>query len=179
MKLHNITEYDYGVLNYNSHTVVNNIDIESYNNNESKGLYANTNSYLTAKNVAVNLHDNTYSYGLYVANNGTLTLENGTVSAQGTTAYGMRMETGTYIQGIEDGRGTDAADVSITDPSIRAEGTTAYGISMGNGSMEFYDGVIYGSTSAFATGDIVSVTEKNYQTLFSDENKSCTLEFTR
>ena len=90
------------------------------------------------------------------------------------------METGTYIQGIEDGRGTDAADVSITDPSIRANGTTTgIGISMGNGSMEFYDGIIYGSTSAFASGDIVSITEKNYQTLFSDENKSCILEFTR
>ena len=108
-----------------------------------------------------------------------MTFENGTVLSSGTTAYGMYMTNGTYIQGVEDGRGTDAADVSITDPSIRAEGTTGIGISMGNGSMEFYDGIIYGSTSAFASGDIVSITEKNYQTLFSDENKSCILEFTR
>ena len=86
--------------------------------------------------------------------------------------------TGTYTQGILDGRGTDAADVSTTNPSISATGTTTgIGITIGNGTMKYYDGTIYGSTSAFASGDIVSETEPRYHIEYFDDNKSCRLEF--
>jgi hypothetical protein len=43
----------------------------------------------------------------------------------------------------------------------------------------FYDGYVYGSTSALDEGDIISDVEKNYQTVISDDNKSCILEYTR
>ncbi len=89
------------------------------------------------------------------------------------------MTNGVYTQGIYDGRGTESADVSLTDPDINVTGTNAVGISMGNGTMKYYDGHIYGSNGAFASGDIVSETEKNYQLLLTDDNKSCVLEYTR
>ena len=203
MKLHDIDEYDYAVLIVTSDTIINNIDIESYNNKESKGIYADSNSHVTASNVNINLHDNTNSYGMYVNNgsltlkngtlnvsgtntygsslaSGSLTIESGTINSNGTTSYGVRMTNGTYTQGIYDGRGTESADVSLTDPSITATGkTTGIGVSMGSGTMKYYDGYIHGSTSAFATGDIVSETEKNYQLLLSDENRTSVLEYTR
>ena len=151
---------------------------------EATGNMSITNS--TIKGNAHNYHSNgtlnvsgTNTYGAHIES-GSLTIESGTINSNGTTSYGVRMTNGTYTQGIYDGRGTESADVSLTDPSITATGTTTgIGVSMGSGTMKYYDGYIHGSTSAFATGDIVSETEKNYQLLLSDENRTSVLEYTR
>jgi hypothetical protein len=91
------------------------------------------------------------------------------------------MINGTLTLGIEDGRGTDSADVSITDPYIKAVGTTGIGVSMGNGTFNYYDGYIMGSTSPRAQGDITSATDLNYQVVTRLDEETgynyCILEF--
>ena len=92
------------------------------------------------------------------------------------------MTNGTITLGIEDGRGTDAADVSITDPYFIAVGTNeGTGISMGNGTFNYFDGKLVGSTRVRVDGDIVSTTELNYELKeHTDEEtgyKYCILEF--
>ena len=176
--LYDINEYVFGIQSVNSKLDLSNVNIEVYNSNDTRGIYADTDTNITATNTNVNLHDNTVAYGLYI-NSAVVTLKTGGVNSSATTAYGIYMTSGTYTQGIYDGRGTENADVSINNPEISSNGTTGIGISMGNGTMNYYDGSIYGSTSAFATGDIVSETEKNYQLLLTDDNKSCVLEYTR
>jgi len=90
------------------------------------------------------------------------------------------MSAGTFTSGIYDGRGTESADVSITDPHIEANGTTSgTGISMGNGTFIFYDGIISGTTSARASGNIVSNVELNYAVTTASDGKSMWLEFIR
>ena len=179
IKSHDTSQYDYGILNQSGNLIVDTANIEMYNNNESKGLYSNTSSSnLTAKNITENIHDVTTAYSIYI-NDGNLTLETGTITSTGTNVYGVYINAeGTYTQGIIDGRGTDAAEVSTTNPNISATGTTTgIGISMGTGTMKYYDGYIYGSTSAFASGDIVSETETRYHLEYTDELKACHLEF--
>ena len=48
---------------------------------------------------------------------------------------------------------------------------------MGSGNMKYYDGIVHGSTSVFASGDIVSETEPRYHVEFIDNSKSCILKF--
>ena len=177
IKSHDIRDYDYGIYSKSSVNTLNGIDIETYDNNDSKAIYSNDTAVVNISNVDINLHDNTLSTGIYV-NDGSVTLVSGSISVNGTTTYGIKMVSGTYIQGTYDGRGTESADVSITDPDIRSMGTTrGIGVSMGNGTFKYYDGHISTSTSVLDTGDIESETEYRYHIEYSNDNKSCVLRF--
>lgn len=111
------------------------------------------------------------AYGLKMAD-GTVTVEKGTFTVNGDNVYGVHITSGTYTQGILDDRGTDQADISITDPHIEAVGTTSgIGIHMGNGTVNFYEGIIIGSTKYKEDGDIVTRTPNSYQVKVGlDEN---------
>ena len=121
------------------------------------------------------------SYGVYVTG-GYANIQGGTIKATGTNAYGGYMTSGTLILGIEDGSGTQQADVSTTEPHLEGVGTTTgIGVSMGNGTLNYYDGKLVGSTSARGTNDITSNIEKNYQVVtYTDEvtgYQYCILEY--
>ena len=177
IKSQHIRDYDYGIMSTKSLNTITGANIELFNNNESKGIYVKDTAVVKLNNIAIDLHDNTTSIGLFVKS-GELTMETGTITSSGTEAYGAYMEAGTYTQGIYDGRGTDSADVSITNPEISATGTTkGIGVRMGNGEFNYYDGHISGSTSAFEAGDIVASTEHRYHVEYSNDNKSCILKF--
>jgi hypothetical protein len=111
------------------------------------------------------------AYGLKMAD-GTTSVEKGTFTVNGDNVYGVHITSGTYTQGILDDRGTDQADISITDPHIEAVGTTSgIGIHMGNGTVNFYEGIIIGSTKYEEDGDIVTRTPNSYQVKVGlDEN---------
>ena len=111
------------------------------------------------------------AYGLKMAD-GTATVDKGTFTVNGDNVYGVHITSGTYTQGILDDRGTDQADISITDPHIEAVGTTSgIGIHMGNGTVNFYEGIIIGSTKYKEDGDIVTRTPNSYQVKVGlDEN---------
>ncbi|MCR4581915.1 MAG: InlB B-repeat-containing protein [Bacilli bacterium] len=113
---------------------------------------------------------------------GTSNVESGNIIATAPTAYGVHMSAGTMTIGIYDGSGTQQGDISQVDPHIEARGsTTGIGSSMGNGTLNFYDGKIIGSTRARAEGDITSAVEKNWQVAtYTDEETGyqyCILEF--
>ena len=92
------------------------------------------------------------------------------------------MSTGTLILGIEDGSGTQQADVSTTTPHMEGVGTTTgIGVSMGNGTFNYYDGKLVGSTSARGANDITSNSERNYQVVTRIDEETgyqyCILEY--
>lgn len=182
VKSFNCSEHDYGLYNYKGNLTIDHGTINMYDSNESKGMYANTTEAITiSKEVNYNIHDVNKAYGAYV-NEGTITIEAGTINATATVeAIGINITSGTANLGIYDGRGTDSADVSITNPLVQAIAPNGIGISMGNGTFNYYDGKIVGSTTARVEGDIISSTEKNYQAVtFTDEEttyKYCILEF--
>ncbi len=83
------------------------------------------------------------------------------------------MTAGTVTLGIEDGSGLDTADVSITNPKISGIGsTTGIGISLGNGTLNYFDGVLIGSTSSRGEHDIITLTEKNYEAKASQDEET-------
>ena len=147
---------------------------------------------VTAKRTNITISDmtttnNNYpSYGVY-GEKGTFILESGGISLYNNkNSYGIYLNTvnATYTQGIYDGRGTDAADVSIINPRISAVGTTTgIGVRMGDGTFNFYDGYITGSTAPRQAGDITSSTDLNYQVSTKHDDESgydyCILEYNK
>lgn len=182
VKSFNSSEYDYAIYNNKGNLTIDHGTINMYDSIESKGVYANTSEAITiSKEVNYNIHDVTKAYGAYI-NEGTITLETGTINVSATSeAIGINITSGIANLGIYDGSGTDSANVSITNPLIQAVAPNGVGVSMGNGTFNYYDGKIVGSTTARALGDIISETEKNYQviTLVDEETtyKYCILEF--
>ena len=92
------------------------------------------------------------------------------------------MTTGTLVLGIEDGSGTQQADVSTTNPYLEGIGTdNGYGIRIGNGTFNYYDGKFSGSTAPRGSLDITSNIERNYQVVtYTDEvtgYQYCILEY--
>nr|MCR4580971.1 hypothetical protein [Bacilli bacterium] len=144
------------------------------------GLSVN-NGTITMTGGEMNITASSTGYGVQMAN-GTANIESGSMIVTAPTAYGVYMSAGTMTIGTYDGSGTQQGDVSDTDPHIEARGsTTGIGSSMGNGTMNFYDGKIIGSTRARAEGDITSAVEKNYQVVTRTDEETgyqyCILEF--
>jgi len=168
---------------YNTQGLINVINgtINTTSSTNGYGIYV-TNGTPLVNGTTINSNTNTEgNYGAYI-DNGTLTVEHGNINAIGNLAYGVYINRGTLVLGIEDGRGTDAADVSTTDPHIEAIGTTTgVGVRMGDGSFNFFDGYITGSTSPRGAGDITTRTDKNYQVVTKHDNETgydyCILEF--
>ena len=155
--------------------------IESYNSKYAGGVYSLEGSPIL-NNVSINVHDSEeVTYGFY-SEGGEITIETGSIHASGNIAYGAYITRGSVVLGIEDGRGTEAADVSTTNPYIEAIGTTTgIGISQGNGLFKFYDGYIIASTAPRLDGDITTATDKNYQVVTKTDGLTgynyCILEF--
>ena len=194
---------------YNSSSNTSNVKRATINIHDSinaRGIY-NEDGTINLINGTINTTSSTNGYGIYVnggtpvingttinvssneeisngafIKNGTLTIEHGNIYTTGDTVYGVYIDKGTLVLGIEDGRGTDAADVSITDPHIEAIGTTqGIGVRMGDGSFNYFDGYITASTSPRGAGDITTKTDKNYQVVTKHDDETgydyCILEF--
>ena len=144
----------------------------SYNSTNGGGVYTEA-GHATLTNITINSHDNTTnSYGSYLAG-GKLTIESGIVTATGVNAYGSYATNGTLVLGIVDDSGTDSADVSYTNPHISGIGTeTGIGVRIGDGSLEFYDGYIVGSTSPRGDNTQTAKTNKNYQVVFLHDEET-------
>ena len=144
----------------------------AYNSTNGGGVYTEA-GHATLTNITINSHDNTTnSYGSYLAG-GKLTIESGIVTATGVNAYGSYATNGTLVLGIVDDSGTDSADVSYTNPHISGIGTeTGIGVRIGDGSLEFYDGYIVGSTSPRGDNTQTAKTNKNYQVVFLHDEET-------
>ena len=169
------TVMDAGTITVNSGT----FNVTSTNNADGINITGGTQ---TIKSGTFNVTSTNEGTGVRITG-GTGNIESGSfIANSGTNAFGIKMTNGTINLGIEDGRGTDAADVSITDPYFIAVGTNeGTGISMGNGTFNYFDGKLVGSTRVRVDGDIVSTTELNYELKeHTDEEtgyKYCILEF--
>ena len=135
----------------------------------------------TVTDTTLNINASGTAYGVKM-DNGTTNVQSGTISVHSATAYGVHMTNGTMNVGVEDGSGTQQADMQVDNPHIEAIGTTTgIGSSMGNGTLNYYDGTIIGSTRARAQGDITSAVEKNYQVVTRTDEVTgyeyCILEF--
>ena len=117
----------------------------------SYGLYNTGNA--TLKDSAIVVNDPTTAYGIY-SNAGIAAIETGTITASSVTAYGAYINGGEVTAGVPEVVGSptyghDTANVSITNPLIYAIGTsTGIGIKNANGSFNYYDGKLMGSTAA-------------------------------
>ena len=176
---YNTSEIDYGIYNKSGNITINDVDIESYNNKESIGIYnKDSASTLTLSDLNINIHDITTKASGIKIDDGKVTVSNGSIVSSSSTAYGIEMVMGEYVQGIKEGTGIENNNVSITNPNINATGTqSGIGVSMGNGTFRFFDGYVHGSTSAFGSTDIISETELRYHLKYTDNNKTATLEF--
>ena len=185
-------QYDsYGIYNYTGNLNVSNTTIDNSRTNNLYGLYMYNSGNVKFSNVITTLHDSTSgssnkSYGAYIEN-GEFILEDGSINMTNIeNAYGIYLNSAnaTYTQGVYDGRGTDAADVSTTNPLISVVGTTSgIGVRMGDGTFNYYDGKIIASTSPRVSGDIISKTEKNYQVITKTDEETgynyCILEYNK
>lgn len=158
------------------------------------GLYMrnfNIPSSVTGKNLEFNIHDttstyNAYSYGAYIEN-GEFTLESGKIMLSDIyNGYGIYLNSAeaSYTQGVFDGRGTDKANVSIINPYISVTGTNyGLGIRQGDGTFNFFDGYIVGSTKPREDADITTLTELNYQVVTHTDSETgynyCILEYNK
>ena len=181
--------------------VVTNVDINLHDNTQSYGIYmkkgsmifnsgtivANatskaygasvTNGNLDIKTGTFTISNASNAYGVYISSS-TVNIESATIDVTGADTHGVHMDSGTYTQGIYDGRGTESSDVSFTDPHISAVGTSSgIGMSIGSGTFKFYDGYIHGSTRALPASDIISETEYRFHEKYTDNNTTCILEF--
>ena len=133
------------------------------------------------RNATMNITASGTAYGIK-NEAGNATIESGSIIVHASTAYGAHMTNGEMTYGIEDGSGSQQGDISTEYPHIEAIGSTSgIGSSMGNGTLNFYDGKIIGSTRARAEGDITSAVEHNYQVVTKTDEETgyqyCILEF--
>ena len=184
--------YMYGIYNDTGTFTIDNSTVSLTDARQSYGAYMYNGGTVTAKRTNITVanmtapNNNEPSYGVF-GEKGTFILESGGISLYNNrNSYGIYLNTinATYTQGIYDGRGTDAADVSTTNPRISAVGTNSgIGVRMGDGTFNFYDGYITGSTSPRQAGDITSSTDLNYQVSTKHDDESgydyCILEYNK
>ena len=131
-----------------------------------KGIYNNSILKMTGGTVEVQ-ESKSYNYAALECGGGTATIEGGTIKYNniGNTSYNtaaiiITTNTATLTLGKEDG------NVSITNPEIIG---SRYGISNeGNGTFNFYDGIIKGKT---AINGNLSAKEKGYEVITTEENE--------
>ena len=128
-----------------------------------KGIYNNSTLKMTGGTVEVQEPN----YTALECGGGTATIEGGTIkynnignTSYNTAAIRITTNSATLILGKEDG------NVSITNPEIIG---SRYGISNeGNGTFNFYDGIIKGKT---AINGNLSAKEKGYEVITTEENE--------
>ena len=131
-----------------------------------KGIYNNSILKMTGGTVEVQ-ESKSYNYAALECGGGTATIEGGTIKYNniGNTSYNtaaiiITTNTATLTLGKEDG------NVSITNPEIIG---SRYGINNeGNGTFNFYDGIIKGKT---AINGNLSAKEKGYEVITTEENE--------
>ncbi|MBR6073021.1 MAG: InlB B-repeat-containing protein [Bacilli bacterium] len=132
------------------------------------GLYVNGGS-ITSKNVDITATDNKKSYGIYSIT-GSATYESGTISLSGDEAYGVYIETGTVTLGVQ------GSGVIVDNPYVEAIGTTTgYGVIVGDGSFNYYDGKILGSTNYRDKGFTNIEDDYKIQEIDETNGKACVL----
>ena len=131
-----------------------------------KGIYNNSILKMTGGTVEVQ-ESKSYNYAALECGGGTATIEGGTIkynnignTSYNTAAIRITTNTATLTLGKEDG------NVSITNPEIIG---SRYGINNeGNGTFNFYDGIIKGKT---AINGNLSAKEKGYEVITTEENE--------
>ena len=149
----------------------------NYSAGLTKTVYAidNGNSELniTGSNITTKLTDVTSDsntqYGIY-NNAGIVNFYSGSLIMTRNTSYGIYNETGEITIGQAESSsdpdyGLPTANVSITNPNIRAIGSsTGIGVKNGTGRVNFYDGIITGSTHPMPDmPDIPTKTEYHFE----------------
>ena len=170
----------YGIYDNNGNIDISGSNVTISNSTNAYGIYANEG---TVTNTSSNytITDSTTGYGAYV-NIATLGMISGSLDTTVTSnAYGIYVVNGEVTLGTYDGTGTDASDVSITDPSIKAIGSNGVGLAIENGTFNYYDGILIGTTRGKNDNVIATTKEKNYDTVCrTDEEHNynyCILEF--
>ena len=127
-------------------------------------------------NITVNLSGAANGYGVY-NNNGAITIEDGNIEVSALNAYGMYIGGlgATTTLGVMDGSGLETASVSTVKPIVKAIGTdSGIGVKKVDGSFDFYDGKIIGST--YAKPDTTNLVEPRFEARFyvvdSDNNET-------
>ena len=127
-----------------------------------------TGSNITTKLTDVTSDSNT-QYGIY-NNAGIVNFYSGSLIMARNTSYGIYNETGEITIGQAESSsdpdyGLPTANVSITNPNIRAIGSsTGIGVKNGTGRVNFYDGIITGSTHPMPDmPDIPTKTEYHFE----------------
>ena len=136
----------------NSKAYLNDAIIKITGNNSNSGYGINANAgEVNIKNATIDVLDEKVAYGIYI-NNGTVTM--GEKESPTSPYYG-----------------TENATVSTSNPHVKSVGSqTGIGVKNDNGSFNFYDGEIIGSTQA--KPDTTTNVEYKYEATFEIEEES-------
>lgn len=178
------SEYNVIINNSANDVIISNCDINLtttskgidniiQNNNSGNIRYSASDIVANGTNIVRGIYSSDISTG-------TITIDDGTVTVTSDNqAYGIYIENGIVTMGIKDGDGTENANVSITNPIIKAVGSTGIGVKRVNGTFNYYDGKIIGSTAA--KPDTTTNTEYNYEVVTNIDTETgyeyCILEY--
>ena len=167
-----------GIYNQNGGSFTSSNDsIVVKNGKTNYGIYndsAESNNMIN--NITIDLSGAANGYGVY-NNNGAITIEDGNIEVSALNAYGMYIGGlgATTTLGVMDGSGLETASVSTVKPIVKAIGTdSGIGVKKVDGSFDFYDGKIIGST--YAKPDTTNLVEPRFEARFyvvdSDNNET-------
>ncbi|MBQ2916820.1 MAG: InlB B-repeat-containing protein, partial [Clostridia bacterium] len=137
-----ITTKGYSVYNAGAGTI--NIDEANITSNSNYGIYNSGTGRINIDGASINA----YSYGIFNSSTGTISVENGTVTS--TNNYGINNSgAGKIVLGKDDGKvyPTTYPNSNTEENYPIIKGKT-YGVYMSNGSLEFYDGIVFANTTS-------------------------------
>ena len=144
---------------------ISNLSITSSGSNNAYGIY-NAGGKNIIDTISINVSANQDVYGIYDTG-GEIIMDTGTIDVSSNNTYGIYIANvnSSLTLGVEDGSGLETASVSISNPFIRAMGTTSgIGVKKDDGTFNFYDGKIIGST--YAKPDTTSLVEPRFEARF-------------
>ena len=181
--------YNTGSLEFNGTNITINMSemidktIYAINNNGTQLTLIDTNVTTALSNVT---SDSDSYYGLY-NHAGNVDFYSGSIYVNRANSYGIYNETGEITIGQAESSsdpdyGQPTANVSITNPNIQAIGTsTGIGVKNNTGRVNFYDGIITGSTHPMPDmPDIPTKTEYHFEARLQtnpDNNQSVILKY--
>ena len=176
-----LTGTGYGIYNEGTLTLNNYSLTDTGNGNyNTYGIYNKGTANCNKANISIKSTSTDYAkvYGIY-QKTGNTTIKEGSFKAEGKTSYGVYQENGTVTVGTYFGGEIESSEVSTTTPLITAIGTTSgIGYYKAEGSFNYYDGKMVGSTNAKPQAP--TAIEPRYRVIYdNDENnyEYCILEF--
>ncbi|MBO5530694.1 MAG: hypothetical protein J5970_04775 [Bacilli bacterium] len=156
--------YNTGTVNISNNSLIQGGETEK--NTNYMGIYNEGNANVLIEDSTIKISGNNIEYGIYNnSNTSNVVIKSGNIEVDGTTTYGAYLNKGTLVLGEEEegpNAGTENADVSTTDPRIYSVGVNmGVGIKNINGSLDFYDGIIWGSR--YAKPETTNNVELNYE----------------